>query len=187
MKKRIIALLSLSIVVGLAILLVGIFVHATDIVYAILISMGIITIITNILNIVSTKGKKTFELINSLIGIVLGILIVVFPYNFLSIIIAIYFIVIPLLNMFYFKNFITEQDIIKLIFGILFFVFAPFVFGLANAVVKVFLIIIGTIIIIGAIIGFIMLFKYRNLFIKETKKNENVTHKGIDFDFSDKK
>ena len=187
MKNKAILYLLLAVLVGLAFIFVGIFVPGTEIVKIILIFLGIITIITNILNIVSTRGKIVFELIISIIGISLGTLMIIFPRDFLSIIIALYLIVMPLLNILYFKKFVTEQDIIKLVFGVLFLLFSPFMFGIANAIVSIFLIVIGIIIFIGAIVGIILVVRYKKFVSGVTNATKNVTQKDVDFDFSNKK
>lgn len=185
MLKRTFELL-LTFIIGLAFILIGALVPATSIVKWVLTGIGIIMVINNILNIIFTKGKIMFELVNSLIGVGLGVLMIIFPMNFLNIIIALYLIVIPLINIFYFKKLLIDRDIIKLVFGIIFLLFSPFFFGVANTIIGIFLIIIGAIIIVGTISSFIYLLRVKNTHYNETNEKINVSKDGVDFDFSDK-
>ncbi|MCH5180689.1 MAG: hypothetical protein J1F32_05720 [Erysipelotrichales bacterium] len=178
--------LFVSIAIGIAFILIGALVPATSILNILLKAIGIIMIVTNVLNLLSIRGKMIYGFANSIIGIILGALMIAFPSKIMNIIIAFYLIVVPLLNMLCFRIFWDEKDIIKLIFGIIFFLFSPFFFGLFDAVISVFLIVIGSIIIIGTIIGLIVMLRTNLFGENETKKSLNVSKDDVDFDFSDK-
>ena len=183
--KRIIQLF-LTMLVGFSFILIGALVPASKLVALLFYIVGIIMVVTNILNIVMSRGKIKFDLVNSIIGTLLGTLMIIFPSKILNFIIVLYLIVIPLLNIFYFKGMWNDRDIIKIIFGIIFLLFSPFFFGIANAIISIFLITIGCIICIGSILRIIVLLRVKNSIHNETKNCINVSKDDVDFDFSDK-
>lgn len=184
LKKIVQALVPIAI--GIAFILIGALVPATNIINILLKAIGVIMIVTNAINLLSIRGRIFYGLTNSIVGIVLGVLMVAFPSKIMNFIIAFYLIIVPLLNMLCFKAYLDEKEIIKLIFGIIFFLFSPFFFGLFDALISVFLIVIGSIIIIGAIIGFIAMLRANLFGENETKKSLNVSKDDVDFDFSNK-
>lgn len=185
--KRRIYELGFGIVLGMAFILIGALVPASDIANFLMICFGVVMVIVNTLSLVTIGLKDTVALVSAIIGILLGAAIIIYPSNIINIVIVLYLIVMPLLNIFYFKKGTDDNDLIKIILGIIFLLFTPFFIGTANAIIGVLLIIFGALLIVGSISGFVLLHKHK-LLIKEFVKEEKKTDKDhIDYDFSDKK
>lgn len=96
----------------------------------------------------------------------------------MNIIIAVYLIILPLLKIYYYKLPMVQDDIIKIVVGILFLVFLPISVNIAYEVMKIILIVIGALVILAAISDIVYICKF-------DKKSHNDKH--VDYDFSDKK
>ena len=184
LKRKIIELIG-TIIIGIAFILLGALVPASSLILWLLRGLGIMMIFINAINLIITR-INLYEIINSLIGIILGALIIAFPSNVLAIIIIVYLVIIPLINIFYFRKLWLTQDIIKIILGFIFLLFTQFFYDMTNSIISVFLIGLGIIIILGAIfyLGFILHLK--KVAHNVTKKGQDVSNDDVDFDFSDK-
>ena len=178
MKKMTLANAIVGVLVGIGIILLACLVSLTDLLRAVFIIFGAITVVINVVNLFNKYENPTANIIASVVGIILGICMIVFPGTVMNIIIAFYLIIIPLLKIYYYKLPLAQDDIVKIVVGILFLVFLPIAGNIANEVMKVILIVVGAFVILAAISDIVYICKF-------DKKPHNDKH--VDYDFSDKK
>lgn len=178
--------LGLGIVLGIAFILIGALVPASDIANFLMISFGIIVVVVNAHSLIAAPDKDVLVLVSSIVGTLLGVAMIIYPSRIINVIIVVYLIIMPLLNIFHFKKGINDNDLVKIILGIIFLVFTPFFVGTANLVISILLVIFGSLLIIGSISGFILLYKRRRLIKAFVKEEKEVDRDHIDYDFSDK-
>ena len=187
MKKERIKKLILEVLIGIAILCVGIFIPASEIMRVLMIVIGAITVAVNGVALISNIHGDVKEIISNIVCMLLGIALIVWPGTVLTIIIAVYLIAIPLIKIFCMHLLVTDYDYLKIILGILFLIFS---FGIVDKIMGVLLIVIGVITILLAIYKFLAYKKVSNFFHKLFKDEgntiENKKSDHVDFDFSDK-
>lgn len=178
MKKMTLTNAIVGVLVGIGIILLACIVPLSELLHWILVIFGAITVVINAVNLFNKYDKPTANIIASVVGIILGVCMIVFPGTIMNIVIAFYLIVLPLLKIYYYKLPLAQDDIIKIVVGILFLVFLPISVNIANEVMKIILIVIGVFVILAAISDIVYICKF-------DKKSHNDKH--IDYDFSDKK
>lgn len=178
MKKMTLTNAIVGVLVGIGIILLACLVPLSELLHWILIIFGAITIVINAVNLFNKYENPTANIIASVVGIILGICMIVFPGTVMNIIIAVYLIILPLLKIYYYKLPMVQDDIIKIVVGILFLVFLPISVNIADEVMKIILIVIGALVILAAISDIVYICKF-------DKKSHNDKH--VDYDFSDKK
>lgn len=169
----------MGIILGLAIILGAIFIPASEVIHTMFIILGIVLICFNIMTLVFSWS--IFNMTSSLIGIVLGFLLIFVQDWIVSMVVAIYLVILPLINHFAFSKNWSRNDVIKICLGLVYLVFTPLSVEAFDIVIKIVLIILGVIVIIGAIIP---LFKKDSL-VKNKKDTKHID-KSVDYDFSDK-
>lgn len=177
-KKKALTNAIIGILVGIGVILLACLVKITDLIKAIFIVIGVITVVINVANLFNKYENPTANIIASVIGIVLGGCMIAFPGTVMNIIVAIYLIIIPLLKIYYYKLPLAQDDIVKIVVGILFLVFLPISASIAAEVIKIILIVIGIFVILAAISDIVYICKF-------DKKSHDDKH--VDYDFSDKK
>ena len=187
MKQEQIKKLILEVLIGIAILCVGIFIPASEIIRVLMIVIGAITVAINGVTLISNIHGDVKEITSNIVCMLLGIALIVWPVRALTIVIAVYLIAIPLIKIFCMHMLATDYDYLKIILGILFLVFS---FDIVDAAMRVLLIIIGTFTILFAIYKFVTYKRASDFFHKLFKSEENTIENKksdhVDFDFSDK-
>lgn len=187
MKEERIKKLILEVLIGIAILCVGIFIPASEIIRVLMIVIGAITVAINGVALISNIHGDVKEITSNIVCMLLGIALIVWPVRALTIVIAVYLIAIPLIKIFCMHMIATDYDYLKIILGILFLVFS---FDIVDSIMRILLIIIGAFTILFAIYKFVTYKRASDFFHKLFKSEENTIENKksdhIDFDFSDK-
>lgn len=163
--------------VGAAIIGIALLIPASKVIKIIFMVLGGALILLNAINLLSRQAKNKMEKIFSVLGILLGTLMIIFPNGIISLLVAIYFIVMPLINRYYFHQPFRKNDALKICLGIVFLLFAPLSISIFDQIIKIALIVIGVLIILGA---------FTSIFVDENGKLRNKSKRKIDYDFSDK-
>ncbi len=163
--------------VGAAIIGIALLIPASKVIRIIFMVLGGALILLNAINLLSQQAKNKMDKIFSALGILLGVLMIIFPNGIISIIVAIYFIAMPLINRYYYHQPFRKNEALKICLGVIFLLFAPLSVSLFDQIVKVALIVVGALIILGAFVS---------LFVDENGKLKIKNNKAIDYDFSDK-
>ena len=109
MKKMTLTNAIVGVLVGIGIILLACLVPLSELLHWILIIFGAITIVINAVNLFNRYENPTANIIASVVGIILGICMIVFPGTVMNIIIAVYLIILPLL-----KIYITNSQWFKM-------------------------------------------------------------------------
>lgn len=141
--------------IGLALVLIGTFVGAETLLWLALVIWGVIIIIGNIpaliYSIANVKEKGgVFDLIMSALGILLGVGLIISQSRVVTIILAAYMIVFPIIRIVLAKANWAEQlkrEALRIVLGVVLMVFGGTILGTGAAIINLLLNIIGWVII----------------------------------------
>jgi hypothetical protein len=152
----------LGILMGVALVILGSVVKAETLVWLALIVWGVIVIIGNIPSLIyaiaNLKAKGAiFDLIASVIGILLGLGLIFSQSQVITVILAAYMIVFPVIRIVLAKSAWAEQlgrEILRIILGVVLLVFGGTLLGVGMTILNLLLSIIGWVVIaLAAILG----------------------------------
>ncbi|MBO5511713.1 MAG: hypothetical protein J6B24_08285 [Clostridia bacterium] len=158
----------LGILMGVALVILGSVVKAETLVWLALIVWGVIVIIGNIpsliYSIANLKAKGAiFDLIASIVGILLGVGLIVSQSNVITFILAAYMIVFPVIRIILAKSAWAEQlgrEILRIILGVVLLVFGGTLVGVGMTILNLLLSIIGWVVIaLAVILGVVAIIK----------------------------
>ena len=158
----------LGILMGVALVILGSVVKAETLVWLALIVWGVIVIIGNIPSLIyaiaNLKAKGAiFDLIASIIGILLGLGLIFSQSQVITIILAAYMIVFPVIRIVLAKSAWAEQlgrEILRIILGVVLLVFGGTLLGVGMTILNLLLSIIGWVVIaLAAILGVVAIIK----------------------------
>ena len=150
----------LGILMGIALVILGSVVKAETLVWLALVVWGVIVIIGNIpsliYSIANIKAKGAiFDLIASIVGILLGIGLIISQSNVITFILAAYMIVFPVIRIILAKSAWAEQlgrEILRIILGVVLLVFGGTLVGVGMTILNLLLSIIGWVVIALAVV-----------------------------------
>ena len=145
----------LGILMGIALVILGSVVKAETLVWLALIVWGVIVIIGNIpsliYSIANIKAKGAiFDLIASIIGILLGLGLIFSQNQVITVILAAYMIVFPIIRIVLAKSAWAEQlgrEILRIILGVVLLVFGGVIFAAGMDILNLLLSIMGWVVI----------------------------------------
>ena len=157
--SRVISMI-LGILMGVALVILGSVVKAETLVWLALIVWGVIVIIGNIPSLIyaiaNLKAKGAiFDLIASIIGILLGLGLIFSQNQVITFILAAYMIVFPVIRIILAKSAWAEQlgrEILRIILGVVLLVFGGTLLGVGMTILNLLLSIIGWVVIALAVI-----------------------------------
>lgn len=161
--NRVISMI-IGILIGVVLVVLGAVVKAEKIVELALIVWGVIIIVSNvpglIYSIANIKNKAAiFDLIMSIVGILLGVGLIISQSKVITIILAAYMIIFPVIRIALAKSGWAEQlkrEALRLILGVVLLVFGGTIVGGALTILNMLLSIIGWVVIaLTAIFGII--------------------------------
>ena len=164
---RVISLI-LGILMGIALVILGSVVKAETLVWLALVVWGIIVIIGNIPGLIyaiaNLKSKGAiFDLIASAIGILLGLGLVFSQSDVITLILAAYMIVFPIIRIVLAKSAWAEQlgrEILRIILGVVLLVFGGTLLAVGYTILNLLLSIIGWVVIaLTVILGVVAIIK----------------------------
>ena len=150
----------LGILMGVALVILGSVVKAETLVWLALVVWGVIVIIGNIPSLIyaiaNIKAKGAiFDLIASIVGILLGVGLIVSQSNVITFILAAYMIVFPVIRIILAKSAWAEQlgrEILRIILGVVLLVFGGTLVGVGMTILNLLLSIIGWVVIALAVV-----------------------------------
>ncbi len=161
--NRVISMI-IGILVGVVLVVLGSVIKAETLVWLALIVWGIITIISNIPSLISSiatineKGS-IFDLIMSILGILLGVGLIISQNDVITVLVAAYMIVFPVIRIVLAKAKWAEQlkrEALRIILGVVMLVFGGVLLGASMTVLNVILSVIGWVVIgLTAVFGLI--------------------------------
>ena len=158
----------LGILMGVALVILGSVVKAETLVWLALVVWGVIVIIGNIPSLIyaiaNIKAKGAiFDLIASIVGILLGVSLIVSQSNVITFILAAYMIVFPVIRIILAKSAWAEQlgrEILRIILGVVLLVFGGTLVGVGMTILNLLLSIIGWVVIaLAVILGVVAIIK----------------------------
>ena len=158
----------LGVLMGVALVVLGSVVKAETLVWLALVVWGVIVIIGNIpsliYSIANIKAKGAiFDLIASIVGILLGVGLIVSQSNVITFILAAYMIVFPVIRIILAKSAWAEQlgrEILRIILGVVLLVFGGTLVGVGMTILNLLLSIIGWVVIaLAVILGVVAIIK----------------------------
>lgn len=172
---RIISMI-LGVLIGVALVVLGSVVKAETLVWLALVVWGVIVIIGNIPGLIyaiaNLKAKGAiFDLIASIIGILLGLGLIFSQSDVITVILAAYMIVFPIIRIVLAKSAWAEQlgrEILRIILGVVLLIFGGTILAVGYAILNLLLSIIGWVVIaLTVILGVVAIIKIATE--KETK------------------
>ena len=164
---RIISMI-LGVLMGVALVILSSVVKAETLVWLALVVWGVIVIIGNIPSLIyaiaNIKAKGAiFDLIASIVGILLGVGLIVSQSNVITFILAAYMIVFPVIRIILAKSAWAEQlgrEILRIILGVVLLVFGGTLVGVGMTILNLLLSIIGWVVIaLAVILGVVAIIK----------------------------
>ena len=158
----------LGILMGVALVILGSVVKAETLVWLALIVWGVIVIIGNIpsliYSIANIKSKGAiFDLVASIIGILLGLGLIFSQSQVITVILAAYMIVFPVIRIVLAKSAWAEQlgrEILRIILGVVLLVFGGTLMAVGMTILNLLLSIIGWVVIaLAVILGVVAIIK----------------------------
>ncbi len=187
--SRVISMI-LGVLMGVVLVVIGSVVKAETLVWLALVVWGIIVIIGNIPGLIyaiaNLKAKGAiFDLIASIVGVLLGVGLIVSQNNVITVILAAYMIVFPVIRIILAKTAWAEQlsrELLRIILGVVLLVFGGTLLGVGYTILNLLLSIIGWVIIaLTVILGAVAIIKIA------TEKGQNAPENGhIYVDFEEK-
>ena len=172
---RIISMI-LGVLIGVALVVLGSVVKAETLVWLALVVWGVIVVIGNIPGLIyaiaNLKAKGAiFDLIASIIGILLGLGLIFSQSDVITVILAAYMIVFPIIRIVLAKSAWAEQlgrEILRIILGVVLLVFGGTILAVGYTILNLLLSIIGWVVIaLTVILGVVAIIKIATE--KETK------------------
>ncbi len=158
----------LGILTGLVMVILGAVLEVSTLLWLAMIIWGAVIVLGNargmIYSIINIKSKGAlFDLIMSAIGVLLGVVLIVFNHEvvstFISLVLAAYMIVFPIIRILLAKGHRVEQlksEALRIILGVLLLVFGGTILAVGEDIVKLLLTVIGWVIIaLVALLGVI--------------------------------
>ena len=164
---RIISMI-LGVLIGVALVVLGSVVKAETLVWLALVVWGVIVIIGNIPGLIyaiaNLKAKGAiFDLIASIIGILLGLGLIFSQSDVITVILAAYMIVVPIIRIVLAKSAWAEQlgrEILRIILGVVLLVFGGTILAVGYTILNLLLSIIGWVVIaLTVILGVVAIIK----------------------------
>ena len=164
---RIISMI-LGVLIGVALVVLGSVVKAETLVWLALVVWGVIVIIGNIPGLIyaiaNLKAKGAiFDLIASIIGILLGLGLIFSQSDVITVILAAYMIVFPIIRIVLAKSAWAEQlgrEILRIILGVVLLVFGGTILAVGYTILNLLLSIIGWVVIaLTVILGIVAIIK----------------------------
>ena len=158
----------LGILMGVALVILGSVVKAETLVWLALIVWGVIVIIGNIPSLIyaiaNLKAKGAiFDLIASIIGILLGLGLIFSQNQVITVILAAYMIIFPIIRIVLAKSSWAEQlgrEILRIILGVVLLVFGGTLMAVGMTILNLLLSIIGWVVIaLTVILGVVAIIK----------------------------
>lgn len=149
-----------SILLGLLLILLPIILPVSRLIRIAFIVLGVVTIINYIPSLLaglkdcpSAEGKE--DLIVSIIGIAIGVVMIFYQGTLLTVLAAIFLIILPLIRILMTQNrtAAVRGELFRIILGIVLIAFLPALMGAVDTIVKVVLTVIGIMIIVCAVIN----------------------------------
>lgn len=172
--NRVISMI-LGILVGVVLVVIGSVIKAETLVWLALVIWGVIIIIGNIpglvYSIANIKNKGAiFDLVMSIIGILLGVGLIVSQNQVVTVILAAYMIVFPVIRIVLAKQGWAEQlkrEALRIILGVVLLVFGGTLLGVGYTILNLILKVIGWV-----IIALVAVFGIVEIILIATKKEE---------------
>ena len=164
---RIISMI-LGVLMGVALVILGSVVKAETLVWLALVVWGVIVIIGNIPGLIyaiaNLKAKGAiFDLIASIIGILLGLGLIFSQNKVITVILAAYMIVFPIIRIVLAKSAWAEQlgrEILRIILGVVLLIFGGTILAVGYTILNLLLSIIGWVVIaLTVILGIVAIIK----------------------------
>ena len=164
---RIISMI-LGVLIGVALVVLGSVVKAETLVWLALVVWGVIVIIGNIPGLIyaiaNLKAKGAiFDLVASVIGILLGLGLIFSQNKVITVILAAYMIVFPIIRIVLAKSAWAEQlgrEILRIILGVVLLVFGGTILAVGYTILNLLLSIIGWVVIaLTVILGIVAIIK----------------------------
>ena len=165
--SRVISMI-LGVLIGVALVVVGSVVKAETLIWLAFVIWGVVVVIGNIPGLIyaianiKTKGA-IFDLIASVIGILLGLGLIFSQNEIITIILAAYMIVFPVIRIVLAKSAWAEQlgrEILRIILGVVLLVFGGTIFAVGMDILNLLLSIIGWVVIaLTVILGTVAIIK----------------------------
>ena len=164
---RIISMI-LGVLIGVALVVLGSVVKAETLVWLALVVWGVIVIIGNIPGLIyaiaNLKAKGAiFDLVASVIGILLGLGLIFSQNEVITVILAAYMIVFPIIRIVLAKSAWAEQlgrEILRIILGVVLLVFGGTILAVGYTILNLLLSIIGWVVIaLTVILGIVAIIK----------------------------
>ena len=158
----------LGALIGVALVLLGSVVKVETLVWLALVAWGVIVIIGNIPGLIyaiaNIKAKGAiFDLVMSILGILLGVGLIVSQSKVITFILAAYMIVFPVIRIVLAKSAWAEQlgrEILRIILGVVLLVFGGTIFAVGMDILNLLLSIIGWVVIaLTVILGTVAIIK----------------------------
>jgi hypothetical protein len=158
----------LGVLMGVALVILGSVVKAETLVWLALVVWGVIVIVGNIPSLIyaiaNIKSKGAiFDLIASIVGILLGVGLIVSQSNVITFILAAYMIVFPIIRIVLAKSAWAEQlgrEVLRIILGVVLLVFGGTLVGVGMTILNLLLSIIGWVVIaLAVILGVVAIIK----------------------------
>lgn len=149
-----------SILLGVLLILLPILLPVSRLIRIAFIVLGVITIInyipsliSGIKNISTADGKE--DLIVAIIGIAIGAVMIFYQGTLLTVLAAIFLIVLPLIRILLARDHMAalRAELLRIILGIVLIAFLPALMGAVDLVVKIILTVIGVIMILVALVN----------------------------------
>ncbi len=145
----------LGVLMGVALVILGSVVKAETLVWLALVVWGVIVIIGNIPALVyaiaNLKSRGAiFDLVMSVVGILLGVGLIVSQSKVITVILAAYMIVFPVIRIILAKSAWAEQlgrEVLRIVLGVVLLVFGGAILGVGYTILNLLLSIIGWVII----------------------------------------
>lgn len=166
-KKLILTKMIISLVFGLlfggALLLINSLVSATSLIKWAIIIAGVIVTISNIPALISgivniNEKQGLIEFIFSALGVLMGLFMVFMHNSVITVIVAVYLIIIPVVEIILSKDRLNtlKGEWLRILIGALLVVFLPAIFGAADAIFNVILTVCAIVVIALSVISFLI-------------------------------
>ena len=165
--SRVISMI-LGVLIGVALVILGSAVKAETLVWLALVVWGVIVIVGNVPSLIyaiaNIKSKgAVFDLVMSIIGILLGVGLIVSQSKVITVILAAYMIVFPIIRIVLAKSAWAEQlgrEILRIILGVVLLVFGGTLLAVGMTILNLLLSIIGWVVIaLTVILGVVAIIK----------------------------
>ena len=149
-----------SVLLGLLLILLPTLLPVSKLISICFIVFGVITIINYIPSLITglrniTTPDGIGDLIGAIFGITIGAIMIFYQGILLTVLAAVFLIALPLLRVLFSRNHMAalRSEILRIILGIVLIAFLPALVGAMDLIVKIILTVIGSIIILAALIN----------------------------------